>query len=1238
MSTSMMPSFSNEKIHEATLLDDVEETKEDADRDIAPSIGSENSTEQVPESLTATEILPHRDEIQATTDPADAEVAEEKTSLHDQTDEDGMEEEETMNETSYLRKSIDVHDIDVPISQEDLLRSLEAELDKRRPDTYIITQLCHDLGEIPGKWRGRVWKELLCPGGIKAELQWETISMMEQDDSNQRVIRADAPRTRSKDFPSDSRETIERSLVQMLTFYCKSKNIRYKQGMNEVLAPFLLLRMASPEWTDSIVYQCFYTFIDKFLTNVYSDREFRSLQCSMRLLRLLLQYHDPVLCAHLDQHDMTPELYVTPWFMTFFARNESPSVVFALWDTVLLNDDPCLLHFFALALLEDCRETVLAADVAEMPQVLAQLAITSVEHVERLTKLALERLAQTPSSFRKDVTLVCYRPLTDRSLPALKQIGVAPCLCLHPQEVVGYMLSKVHGTPTNVPFLILDCRPFASFQDYHFSLSYHIDPEVVASPEAFNVLLDGFGRMKECHFCFLGGEPAAGSTEETSTGDEMHVTRFVLLFLQNGFQHVSKVQGGLDALRTELLALGPESQEQLTVGEWIDDATSLKAKAKKLFINKIPTLTQRLRGTLIKPAGLFQKRASDDQLTQKPLVDEDEWVEVCVRSKEALKRTSATQTKQILFGPGKLGILFKGIDKSPITVDSVVPGGQADATGLLERGDVLTSVAGQSIRGMRFHQVMDILHSTPRPMTLEFAHPSTRLLDVLDALSLPPQAPKMLRNAPYSLSLIWDAVPGATRYQLQYAMQSEHRFHPWATAAVKNRGGGLLDHISPAETAGTLVGLEPNEKYLVRLRCGTDTTWGVYSEASSLMTTLTATDSGSTRQVSSPRASASPSVVFLAGECPDVVEHGLFYYRVLIGLRARSMPSYESPTVDVALEKGSLIKCEEKVIRGPYVFVRLQDTDLWAFETTVDNAAVLERLAYEENIKTACSMAASDVPQPSTSSPVVVAPTGLSVHAPTTTSFVVSWEALLDPGVTKYAVQYSKNTFGAMWATKEVSGHDNTCVISQLSPGMPYVVRIRAGYDQTWGPYSAKSAPVKTLEDESAKSPPPKFFNAWVERAAETAVIAARTVSTRLVRTASQDNMMEEDFPELPPLVVNIEEMKETLEFHWFAAQKVIGDLQWECKLVVSTGYVMTICPEANRPGWGRIDDKRQLKLLSKITSKRGAQTSVVFHFKKAEGTDEEAEPLEFFVNERQACLQLVKERFLAITKTKPEQ
>ncbi|RHY28437.1 hypothetical protein DYB32_005978 [Aphanomyces invadans] len=1249
-------------MQETLLHEDVEECKEaDVSDDDGPTTeGAESPTvnEHHPETSTAstTNGIEHGRRSHGNPPPALEENG-------------GAESIDDVGSLAYLRKSIDVEDIDVPISTDDLMRSLDAELDKRRPDTYIITQLCRDLGEIPSKWRARVWKELLCPGGIKADLPWDVISMMEQDDPNQRVIRADAPRTRAKDFAPHSRECVEQTLVHLLTYYCKCKNIRYKQGMNEVLAPFLLLRgdlsSTSPSsgWTDAVVYQCFYTFIDKYLTNVFSDREFRSLQCSMRLLRLLLQYHDPNLCAHLDQHDMSPELYVTPWFITFFTRNESPDLVFALWDTVLLEDDPCLLHFFALALLEDSRDRVMEADVAELPQVLARLTFTSVEHV-------------------------CYRPLTDRSLPALRQMGAAPCLNVHPQEVVAHMVSKIqtNHAPNGLALLLLDCRPFSAFQDFHFSLSYHIDPDVLASPEAFNVLLDGFGRMKECHFCFLGDssiaqqrvssdDPATSASASSNgpvspSGDcDMHVTRFVLLFLQHGFQHVSKVQGGIEALRAEVAALADvDVQDQLTVGEWndVDDPSSLKAKAKKLLLGKLPTLTQRFRGA-IKP---FVKKpqstssaddgdGSGNTTTQGPLVDEEEWVEVVVRSKEVLKRTSSSSTiapvKQVLFGPGKLGILFKGIDKSPITVDSVVPKGQADLTNQVERGDVLIAIAGQSVRGMKFHQVMDLLHAAARPMTLEFSHPSTRYLDVLDALSLPPHAPTMLRNGPYSISLLWDSVAGASRYQLQFALQSEHRFHPWATVAVKNRTAGgvaLLDHIAaPAETAGTLVGLEPNEKYLVRLRCGTDTTWGVYSEASAVLTTLPL-DTPSRQpptQSLSPRTTPSPSsVVFLAGECPDVVELGLFYYRVLIGLRARSGPSYEAPTVEVALDKGSLIKCEEKVTRGPYVFVRLQDTELWAFETTVDNAAVLERLAFEDKPegavklvdKAVASTTSHPQPPPSPQPPSLVAPSGLDVHAPTTTSLVVSWEALLDPFVVKYQLQYSKNSFGAMWATKDVSGQLNSCVLAHLSPGTPYVVRIRAGYESAWGPFSAKSEAVKTLEDDqpTKASSNPKFFNAFVERAAETAAVAARTVSARLTRTVSQDNMddaaMTKDMMDLPSLVVNVDEMKAaSKEFRWFAAKKVSGDVEWTCDLVVSHGYVMAICPDADRPGWGRVEDKRQLKLLSKITSKRGVQTSVVFHFKKVEGSDDQdMETLEFLIHDRQGCLQLVKERFLAIT------
>ncbi|KDO31424.1 hypothetical protein SPRG_04039 [Saprolegnia parasitica CBS 223.65] len=815
----------------------------------------------------------------------------------------------TINEpppTSHL-----IDDPHAPISRDDLMRSLDAELNRRRPDTYIITQLCHDLGHVPSSRRARVWQALLLPGGAKSG-ECDIFGPIDADDPNQRVIRADAPRTRPKDFDARDRSGLEHCLLHVLTYYCKCKTIRYKQGMNEVLAPFVLLFGLDAH---AVVYQCYYTFIDKYLTNVYSDREFRSLQCSMRLLRLLLLYHDPRLCSYLDEHDMTPELYVTPWFMTLFARNTAPDVLFALWDAVLLHDDPTLLHFVALALLQDQRDVLLRADPAELPQVLTSLSITSVDHASSLLTKALQTMHITPTSFRKDILSVCYRPLTDRTVSALKQIGATSCLTLHPSELVSYMAQKVQGTlASSMNLIILDCRPFPAFQEFHLSLSYHIDPDVAANPEAFRVLLDGFSRMKDCHFCFVGSKASRSSEPETASSspltdpdlvDDVAISRFVVMFLQHNFAHVSKVLGGLDAVRDEFLATLDDSVvEQLVVGEYVDDtsASSLKVKAKRLM-GKLPTQSalqslQRLKSTITKPPLLFGKAPTTpptiDGVTQSALmVGDDEWVEVCVKSKEILRRSSksmADDWKLVTFEAGKLGILFKGVDRSQITVDSIVPRGQAEAAGVLERGDVLETIDGANIRGLRFHAVMEMLQRAHRPVSLQFSSPPTRLLDVLDALSVPPHAPLLLRNGPYSLSIIWDHVPGATRYQLQFAPQSEHRFHPWATLAVKSQSGSVVDHSS--DVSGTVVGLEPGEKYLLRVRCGTPTNWGIYSEPSATMTTI---ETASSRRLLSPKASPSHGtsslsnmVVFLAGECPDVVESGLFYYRVLLGLRARA--------------------------------------------------------------------------------------------------------------------------------------------------------------------------------------------------------------------------------------------------------------------------------------------------------------------------------------------------------------
>jgi hypothetical protein len=37
---------------------------------------------------------------------------------------------------------------------------------------------------------------------------------------------------------------VEERVVSILTFFCKSRGVAYRQGLNEVLAPFLMLRVS----------------------------------------------------------------------------------------------------------------------------------------------------------------------------------------------------------------------------------------------------------------------------------------------------------------------------------------------------------------------------------------------------------------------------------------------------------------------------------------------------------------------------------------------------------------------------------------------------------------------------------------------------------------------------------------------------------------------------------------------------------------------------------------------------------------------------------------------------------------------------------------------------------------------------------------------------------------------------------------------------------------------------------
>ncbi|GMF22435.1 unnamed protein product [Phytophthora lilii] len=1003
--------------------------------------------------------------------------------------------------------------------------------------------------------------------------------------------------------------------------------------MNEVLAPFLLLtetRQGSDEslpLAEGVVFQCFYALIDKFLPHVFVDKEFRSLQCSFQLYRLLMLYHDPELCHYLDQHDMTPELYVTPWFMTLFARSLPPEFVFYLWDFFLLEEDPYLLHFVAYALVAANRKKIFEADIAMLPQVLSSLTFSSRDELEQVCTSALSISESTPRSFKRDLYSVCYGGFTDAMVPFLDQLYSCSSLQVYPEELVRNLLdrlatkAKEKRTPALAPaapamqitvtslqdslnpllsptsdqapqlyptgnedgdestalkFIVLDCRPAEDYHKSHLSLSHHIDPSIMSQPDALDGLMKGFSHMKGCHFCFVGpsvdspsvlprsssnnpalntivrlarvisndkslhssgqdtiqkpidvsvavevigdlppsstgttapvalsrkqspGEPGALASEIGSVGaskvhaEHVSVTRLVLMFLQKGFKHVSRLDGGFDELEKNIKSMDSFAQEQLLVssplppsanelpstapdssgnsssgfnlfakiglsrsrtpsqddfasdiagsahGEVSDTSSGrsntsastttsvpsssapssntvkeMKKKTKITTSSAVSTLSQRLMllkaaakevvSSTSSSAARSNSNASaeaTETADERQVAGEEGWVEVCVKTREVLDKSTEITT-DVELQPGPIGILFqksRTSKKYQAVVDSVVPDSQASASGLINTGDLLVAINGESLEDVAFLSVIELVIEASRPVVLRFLTPHSVQMDrdatVSDVIAIPPLAPTLVSATRHSICITWDKMPlsavprTASRYQLQSAKQSGDEFNPWLPVTMKQEGTtaevdttGVTD-----QTNGTMVGLDPGESLVFRVRCGDGQRWGPYSLSSGSMKTLDVRTAGASMPISGSVTPTSAyqeelkTAVFLPGVCPEYVERGRFYYRVLLALRARRRPDFNAEKLDIVLERGLVIRGSERLVcpGTNQIFVRLTlgsnddiadedngneassgelmllrngqreaDDDaegVWAFENTPDGDVVLERL------------------------------------------------------------------------------------------------------------------------------------------------------------------------------------------------------------------------------------------------------------------------------------------------------
>ena len=304
------------------------------------------------------------------------------------------------------------------------------------------------------------WEKILKSNNLeKARLITEDINF---DDYNlsydcTQTIKNDSHRTRVRErfsFPD-----FEITLQKILIYYCKLNNLEYKQGLNEVLGPFLLLKIKLPKLNMCRIYNLFTLFIDYFLPNYFYEPELFSFRSSVSLVTLLLKYHDPKLFNLFEQNNISAEMYSINWLLTTFTNKNSLEITYTLWDIIIEENDQLFIHFMIISFLNYHRKKFLETDGSSIPVFFSKIQISTKEQLSEIVMSAREIRKNTPLSLRILVkNLEIFKSRTTRVKEMYEKYNPEQMLAMPvlPEE----LFSKMYINKKSIPCPNEKCENF----------------------------------------------------------------------------------------------------------------------------------------------------------------------------------------------------------------------------------------------------------------------------------------------------------------------------------------------------------------------------------------------------------------------------------------------------------------------------------------------------------------------------------------------------------------------------------------------------------------------------------------------------------------------------------------------------------------------------------------------------------------------------------------------------------
>lgn len=395
--------------------------------------------------------------------------------------------------------------------------------------------------EIPPSYRTRIWK--ICLGVLRkpdALASWDgSLECLDREAITQHCTSQGQKLT---NVDEEERAAIVEDMRATMTFYCKSKNVRFRSdsGWAELLLPISVLRPSRGD-----MYNILYTVVQK-----YVPRDCRIDGKPFHLFRLLLLYHDPELCSFLDTKRISPDQYLQVWLRSLFAATCPLDVTLAMWDKYLLEADPFQVFFLALVILVNSKETLLA-DTESGQRGLAESIATfpcllGSEDIDDFCQLAQHYAELTPQSFRMDY----HAPLFGHVIPktSFGQLSQTFCLPVGLTELLASLRRRLKPSSEacEVGYFVVDCRPVEQFRAGHLCTAHHLDAQLMLQNVArFESLVSALLEMHDVeagqdHWCFI----CTGHEEE-----DQYMNMAIAHFLKRGVSYVSAARGGYAALK-----------------------------------------------------------------------------------------------------------------------------------------------------------------------------------------------------------------------------------------------------------------------------------------------------------------------------------------------------------------------------------------------------------------------------------------------------------------------------------------------------------------------------------------------------------------------------------------------------------------------------------------------------------------------------------------------------------------